>query len=180
METTDRDEFGIEGITIRLLNVCGNGIVDKEEACDEGLANIDTGACTTTCAEAACGDGFVQDGVEECDDMNVEDGDGCAADCTTEDPDPDTGTGNNPDSTAGSSDEGDDDTGTATNSTVTDASATNPTTTDPDDDGSEGDDDTGGEDDDDVGCACNSSGGNAPILGALGLLVLGIARRRRR
>ena len=34
------------------------------------------------CSAASCGDGFVQAGVEDCDDSNTEDGDLCASSCT--------------------------------------------------------------------------------------------------
>lgn len=180
---TTRDEFGIEGITIRLLNVCGNGLLEGEEACDDGLANIDTGMCTTTCTVAACGDGFVQDGVEECDDMNTDDGDGCAADCTTEEAGTGTGTGGTGvDETAGTGGSGegtdagsaDSTEGGATNNT----NATNTTPGDDDADGSDGD--GGGEDDDTSSCSCRSSSTPAPMWGVLGLIGLGLARRRRR
>ncbi len=58
------------------LNVCGDGFVNQaldqyghaKEDCDEGASNSDTGACLTSCKKAACGDGFVQAGVEDCDD----------------------------------------------------------------------------------------------------------------
>ena len=41
--------------------VCGDGVVEGEEACDEGFeANQDQNACTTACQAARCGDGFVQ------------------------------------------------------------------------------------------------------------------------
>ncbi|MCA9689755.1 MAG: hypothetical protein KC636_09100, partial [Myxococcales bacterium] len=48
--------------------VCGDGVVEGDEACDDGPDNADDGACTTACAAAACGDGYVFSGVEECDD----------------------------------------------------------------------------------------------------------------
>ena len=64
---------------------CGNGIVDCEEACDDGNTNQDDG-CTTACRPSAvCGDGLLQTEVgEECDDGNVLDGDGCSATCLSE------------------------------------------------------------------------------------------------
>ena len=46
--------------------VCGNGVVEAGEACDDGNQE-DTDACTNACEDAACGDGIVQAGVEECD-----------------------------------------------------------------------------------------------------------------
>ena len=53
---------------------CGNGMVDIGEQCDDGdLDNTD--ACLVGCVNAACGDGFVQAGVEQCDDGNVIGGD---------------------------------------------------------------------------------------------------------
>src|SRR5262249_21838431 len=48
-------------------DLCGNGKVDPGESCDEGAANSPTGACTDKCLKAACGDGKVEAGVEECD-----------------------------------------------------------------------------------------------------------------
>lgn len=63
-------------------SLCGNGVTDADEECDDGPANGDLtpDACRTTCLEADCGDGIVDDG-EECDDGNLRDGDGCDADC---------------------------------------------------------------------------------------------------
>ena len=48
--------------------------------CDDGN-NDDDDACPSSCVPAYCGDGFVQQGLEECDDGNNVDGDGCSADC---------------------------------------------------------------------------------------------------
>ena len=50
------------GIVLR----CGDGRTDGPEACDDG-DELDTNACTTDCALAACGDGHVWAGEEECD-----------------------------------------------------------------------------------------------------------------
>ncbi|MEZ4380745.1 MAG: fibrinogen-like YCDxxxxGGGW domain-containing protein [Nannocystaceae bacterium] len=60
--------------------VCGNGIVEEGEACDDG-DDDDTDACLSTCAAATCGDGFVHAGVEECDDANGSDDDDCLSTC---------------------------------------------------------------------------------------------------
>ena len=60
--------------------MCGDGIVDRGEACDDGN-EADDDECIA-CSPAQCGDGFVLAGVEECDDGNVLDGDGCTAVCT--------------------------------------------------------------------------------------------------
>jgi cysteine-rich repeat protein len=49
------------------MAACGNGVVDSDEECDDGMNNNDTGACTTGCKAAKCGDGLVESGTEECD-----------------------------------------------------------------------------------------------------------------
>jgi cysteine-rich repeat protein len=48
-------------------SVCGDGIIEPGESCDDGPANSDTGPCTLTCKNAVCGDDLVLQGVEECD-----------------------------------------------------------------------------------------------------------------
>ena len=62
--------------------VCGDNTlnVSAGEACDDGNM-LDTDACVGECAVAACGDGFVYAGVEECDDGKNDDGNGCSAIC---------------------------------------------------------------------------------------------------
>jgi len=76
-----RDPFG--GITP--LPGCGDGLVDPDEACDDGTANSDTepDACRTNCLLAHCGDGMTDSG-EECDDGDAWGGDGCTPICTAE------------------------------------------------------------------------------------------------
>lgn len=176
-----RDEFAIEGITIRLLNACGNGIMETDEGCDDGLGNLDTGACTSVCAVAACGDGFVQDGVEECDDANVVDGDDCAADCTIEDAGTETGADSTgADGTGSASDTDSAGTGSASNSATGASASDSDSDTDTDGD-TDGDTDSGnGSGDGEASCSCRSSGGAAPVWGLLGAIGLGLARRRRR
>ena len=84
--------------------VCGDGLLDGEETCDDGNA-ADGDGCSSGCAledgwqcqtpgepcvkdtnvdEVVCGDGH-QDGEETCDDGNTDDGDGCSALCAIED-----------------------------------------------------------------------------------------------
>ena len=46
-------------------DLCGNGIVEKGEECDDGT-NSTTGNCVL-CQKARCGDGYTQIGVEMCD-----------------------------------------------------------------------------------------------------------------
>ena len=74
--------------------VCGDGVVQSGEACDDGN-DVDSDACPSTCAEAVCGDGFVWAGVETCDDGGTTSGDGCSASCELESDAgrPDAGTG---------------------------------------------------------------------------------------
>jgi len=66
---------------------CGNGTVEGAEQCDDGNSD-NTDACPDgvggTCQDAACGDGFLWAGHEECDDANLVDGDGCTSTCTAE------------------------------------------------------------------------------------------------
>jgi cysteine-rich repeat protein len=64
--------------------VCGDGIRTPNEGCDDGGANSNTGACTTQCQVARCGDGFVRTGVEACDDNNTSNDDGCSSECRYE------------------------------------------------------------------------------------------------
>ena len=44
--------------------VCGNGRVDADEACDDGNA-VETDGCTSACVAAVCGDGIVRLGLAE-------------------------------------------------------------------------------------------------------------------
>ncbi len=108
-ETTDDGDTGVE-----VGPQCGNGLVEADEACDDGNTQSDDG-CSSLCREEFCGDGVLQadeacdlgpensesstctasceenicgDGLrgpnEGCDDGDNDDGDGCGADCTLE------------------------------------------------------------------------------------------------
>lgn len=64
--------------------MCGDGMLDEGEQCDQGEGNANDGACTLDCEAAVCGDGLVQTGVEECDDA-ADNGNhyaGCSHSCT--------------------------------------------------------------------------------------------------
>jgi cysteine-rich repeat protein len=61
------------------LGVCGDGKKEGTEECDDGNA-VDTDACTSSCREAFCGDGFVGPG-ELCDPQAVGSVD-CTEQCT--------------------------------------------------------------------------------------------------
>jgi cysteine-rich repeat protein len=67
---------------------CGDGVLradlepgDEEyELCDDGN-RYDRDACVA-CKQAVCGDGFVHEGVEQCDDTNADGADACLNDCS--------------------------------------------------------------------------------------------------
>ena len=59
--------------------VCGDGIVDPGEACDDGAQSA---TCNANCTAAVCGDGQLNTAAGEvCDDGNVASLDGCSSDC---------------------------------------------------------------------------------------------------
>lgn len=66
--------------------ICGNGILEMGEECDDGNSQ-DHDGCNFKCQveqfEPQCGNGIVE-GTELCDDGNLEDGDGCSAECLYE------------------------------------------------------------------------------------------------
>ncbi len=67
--------------------VCGNGRLEGDEVCDNGLDNSDTApdACRSDCTLPRCGDGVVDPSSgDACDDGNNDDGDGCNANCIIE------------------------------------------------------------------------------------------------
>lgn len=92
---------GIGRVDVALpVTVCGNGVVEFDETCDDGGTSLDTCVygdtiplatdCNADCSAIEdctsprfCGDG-VNDAEEECDDGNTTGGDGCSATCTTE------------------------------------------------------------------------------------------------
>ncbi|MFH0769871.1 MAG: DUF4215 domain-containing protein, partial [Candidatus Peregrinibacteria bacterium] len=52
------------------FSICGNGIVETDEACDDGNRSM-TDACLNDCRKASCGDGFLWDMEEECEPPNA-------------------------------------------------------------------------------------------------------------
>ncbi len=62
--------------------ICGNGVVEPGEACDDGGV-VDGDGCDSNCTLTACGNGIVTSG-EECDDGNTAAGDCCASNCHSE------------------------------------------------------------------------------------------------
>jgi cysteine-rich repeat protein len=72
-------------------SVCGNGVVESGEECDDGNLVSEDGCsqgCLTESNGQACGDGGrLPEGwgsLEECDDGNLLDGDGCSSTCSIE------------------------------------------------------------------------------------------------
>ena len=66
--------------------LCGDGIMDPGEQCDDGNRTGGDGCssiCTNETPQAACGDGQL-DADEACDDGNVASSDGCSATCAIE------------------------------------------------------------------------------------------------
>jgi MYXO-CTERM domain-containing protein len=91
-----QDASATRSVTIRVIAVCGDGVLFGDETCDDGnTANGD--GCSALCAQepgwacddsgqscqATCGDGTL-DANEACDDANVSDADGCSASCDVE------------------------------------------------------------------------------------------------
>lgn len=84
-DSTSTTEDSTGGTT--LVPVCGDGVVEGEEECDAGMMASDVlqGACRPNCKEAGCGDGVVDFVLmEQCDDANTNDGDGCSSACAVE------------------------------------------------------------------------------------------------
>lgn len=81
--TTDAEESSASD-SISTTNVpgpvCGDGMVDDGEECDDGNMS-DADGCLALCKLAACGDGIVYLGSEECDDGNGVQTDNCLDDC---------------------------------------------------------------------------------------------------
>jgi cysteine-rich repeat protein len=79
--------------TVSCDDLCGNGVEDAPEQCDDG--NRDGGdGCDENCVDEICGNDVLQEAAgETCDDGNTVDGDGCGAGCLVEcgDGDPDAG-----------------------------------------------------------------------------------------
>lgn len=71
----------------RCASVCGDGIVTRDEACDDGMNTGRYGGCMPGCRMRApfCGDGVLQrEQGEQCDDGNMLNGDGCSTRCESE------------------------------------------------------------------------------------------------
>lgn len=69
-----------EQLDLPFENLCGDGVVQVGEECDDGNRN-DRDRCTTMCVATICGDGVVQSQLEECDDGNTINDDACTNTC---------------------------------------------------------------------------------------------------
>ena len=83
--TTGVTSTGVEEVTTgtgAAPGVCGDGVIDPGEVCDDGEGNGPYEQCTPLCRLSVCGDGFVRLGIEECDEgaANVDTGH-CRSDC---------------------------------------------------------------------------------------------------
>lgn len=69
-----------DDLPTEVLSVCGDGVVEGAELCDD--SNDDPrDDCTNTCAAPTCGDAVAAAG-EACDDADADDADSCTAACT--------------------------------------------------------------------------------------------------
>ncbi len=74
---TDTDPASGDGDGDTGSGSCGNGTVEEGEECDLGPDNSESGQCTPSCLIATCGDGYLYEGFEECDDGNPSNTDDC-------------------------------------------------------------------------------------------------------
>ena len=68
-------------LTVVTAAICGDGVLDPGEQCDDGNG-VSGDGCDSNCTPTACGNGVVSPG-EDCDDGNTVDGDGCSSTCHT-------------------------------------------------------------------------------------------------
>lgn len=76
------------GILFPHSSVCGDGVKESDEGCDDGNT-VSGDGCSATCTDEApgsvCGNGVLEPG-EGCEDGNTVNGDGCSASCAIEPP----------------------------------------------------------------------------------------------
>ncbi len=65
------------------MPVCGDGVIEGDEACDDGDDNGGYEQCAFDCSGPGpfCGDGSTDAGFEQCDDGDATNGNGCNVDC---------------------------------------------------------------------------------------------------
>jgi MYXO-CTERM domain-containing protein len=152
---------------------CGDEVVDRGELCDTGGESV---SCDVDCSFAACGDGvWNQTAAEECDDANLQAGDGCSPSCTVEVSGTDEGIGTS-EETSTTADDGVVDSTTA--ESTTDAESADgpvPDTSAAMEESTAADSTGGGV----SGCGCASANGSKNVA-FLGLVVFGALACRRR
>ncbi len=72
---------GPGGCDVDCFSVCGDGMLEGLEQCDDGN-QTDGDGCSSTCQTGVCGNGSIEPG-EQCDDGNTTNGDGCSSHCQT-------------------------------------------------------------------------------------------------
>jgi alpha-tubulin suppressor-like RCC1 family protein len=85
--TTSESGASSESSESGSAGMCGDGIVDADEQCDDAERNGPAAACTPECTLNVCGDGYIRNWLEACDD-GPSNGDGlslCTADCELND-----------------------------------------------------------------------------------------------
>lgn len=65
-DSYNKDDFSHLGEHDPICCICGDGIVNGNEQCDDGN-NSNNDACLNDCTNASCGDGYLWFGIEECD-----------------------------------------------------------------------------------------------------------------
>lgn len=68
------------GVNADQCGLCGNGMIDEEEECDDGNQN-NNDACKSDCLFNICGDRIIYEEMEACDDGNNDDSDACLSNC---------------------------------------------------------------------------------------------------
>jgi len=81
--TCQATDEGADDCPTDCMTVCGNGITEPGESCDDGNNGtpIDTGKCDKDCTAAMCGDSYVNTATEDCDDGNANELDVCTTSC---------------------------------------------------------------------------------------------------
>jgi len=72
-------EINSWSLAITVATVCGDGVQNANEVCDDGN-QVNGDGCDLNCTATACGNGIVSPG-EECDDGNTVGGDSCPSTC---------------------------------------------------------------------------------------------------
>ncbi len=81
---TATESTAVDPTTAAPPELCGDGVQDDDEQCDNGPENgVDGSFCRADCTTNLCGDAYLAS-TEQCDDGNLVAGDGCGASCKLE------------------------------------------------------------------------------------------------